>query len=329
MPRRESKPISPGGPGIFSRRGDGGVLPLLLLAAALSYIFVFGEHRGHFHWMHDWTSSNNMAVAANLSPDHGFLGFVSRFAGRSGDPEYAPYNRFPIGAAVLTKLAIAPFAGDLSAQIFAAKTLSVLLFCGCALLACLALGRLFHDRWGAAAAVLLAFSSWYALGFADMVGEGMVSLFGVVLAFHGLVVFVQEGRFRQLLGKTCAAVLLGWHAVALVLAFVALSTASAAVRRGGGGGGGRIVAVWRALLRIFGARPVVECLPRIPHGPAARWRGKAAAHRTALRRVRPESNRDRGSVRNPERRDHVRHPVADDRPDRRGFDPVRVFRSGR
>ena len=242
MPRRESRPLSPDGSGIFSRRGDGGVLPLLLLAAALSYIFVFGEHRGHFHWMHDWTSSNNMAVAANLSPDHGFLGFVHRFAGRSGEPEYAPYNRFPIGAAVLTKLAIAPFAGDLSAQIFAAKTLSVLLFCGCALLACLALGRLFRDRWGAAAAVLLAFSSWYALGFADMVGEGMISLFGVVLAFHGLVVFVQEGRFRQLLGKTCAAVLLGWHAVALVLAFVALSMAAAAIRRGGGGGGSRCMA---------------------------------------------------------------------------------------
>ena len=210
--------------------------------------------------MHDWTSSNNMAVAANLSPDRDFLGFVSRFVGRSGEPEYTPYNRFPIGAAVLTKLAIAPFAGDLSAQIFAAKTLSVLLFCGCALLACLALGRLFHDRWGAAAAVLMAFSSWYALGFADMVGEGMVSLFGVMLAFHGLVVFAQEGRFRQLLGKTCAAVLLGWHSTALVLAFVALSMAAAAVRRAGGGGGADR-AVWRDLLRIFGARPVVEFLP--------------------------------------------------------------------
>ena len=237
MPRRESKPISPAapdGPGFVSRRGDGGVLPLLLLAAALSYIFVFGEHRGHFHWMHDWTSSNNMAVAANLSPDHGFLGFVSRFAGRSGDPEYAPYNRFPIGAAVLTKLAIAPFAGDLSAQIFAAKTLSVLLFCGAALLACLALGRLFRDRWGAAAATLLAFSSWPALAFADMVGEGMVSLFGVMLAFHGLVVFTQEGHLRQLLGKTCAALLLGWHVAGLVLAFVSLSAGASVIGRAAG-----------------------------------------------------------------------------------------------
>lgn len=185
--------------------------------------------------MHDWVSSNNMAVAANLSPDHNFVGFYYQFIDRLGDPRYHLYNRFPIGAAVLTKLAIAPFEGNLSAQIFAAKTLSVLLFCGAALLACLALGRLFRDRWGAAAAVLLAFSSWYALVFADMVGEGMVSLFGTMLAFHGLAVFAQEGRFRQLLVKTCAALLLGWHVAGLVLAFVALSAAAAAVRRGGGG----------------------------------------------------------------------------------------------
>ena len=234
MPRRESKPLpqaAPDGTGIFSRRGGGGAFPLLFLAAALSYIFVFGEHRGHFHWMHDWTSSNNMAVAANLSPDHDFLGFLYRRIGYFGDLEYIAYNRYPIGAAVLTKLAIAPFEGDLSAQIFAAKTLSVLLFCGAALLAFSALDRLFRDRWGAAAAVLLAFSSWYALVFVDLVGEGMVSLFGVMLAFHGLAVFAREGRFRQLLVKTCAALLLGWHVTGLVLAFVVLSAASAAVGR--------------------------------------------------------------------------------------------------
>ena len=212
----------------------GGVRPIIVLALALSYIFVFGERRDHFYWQHDWVSSNNMVVAANLSPDHNFLGFKGRFIGRRGDPEYALYNRFPIGAAVLTKLAIAPFEGDLSAQIFAAKTLSVLLFCGAALLAFLALDRLFRDRWAAAAATLLAFSSWYALLFADMVGEGMVSLFGVMLAFHGLVVFAQEGRFRQLLGKTCAALLLGWHVTGLVLAFVALGAGAAAIGRAAG-----------------------------------------------------------------------------------------------
>ena len=207
---------------------------MLVLAAILSYLFVFGEERDHFYWMHDWSSSLNMSVAANLSPDHNFLGFEHRFIGASGNPGYVHYNRFPIGAAVLTKLAIAPFEGDLSAQIFAAKTLSVLLFCGAALLAYLALGRLFRDRWGSAAAVLLAFSSCYALAFADLVGEGMVSLFGVMLAFHGLAVFAQEGRFRQLLGKTCAALLLGWHVAGLVLAFVALSAGAAVIGRAAG-----------------------------------------------------------------------------------------------
>ena len=229
MRRRESKIPPPDGARTCLAPRGGVHLPLLLLAAALSYIFIFGERRGYFYWMHDWSSSHNMAVAANLSPDHNFVGFRYRLVDRSGDPRYHLYNRFPIGAAVLTKLAIAPFEGNLSAQIFAAKTLSVLLFCGAALLAFSALDRLFRDRWGAAAAVLLAFSSWYALVFADMVGEGMVSLFGTMLAFHGLAVFAREGRFRQLLVKTCAALLLGWHVAGLVLAFVVLSAGAAAV----------------------------------------------------------------------------------------------------
>ena len=41
--------------------------------------------------------------------------------------------------------------------------------------------------------------------------ETVMDLFGVMLTFHGMVVFVQEDRFRQLLGKVCAALLLGWH----------------------------------------------------------------------------------------------------------------------
>ena len=215
----------------LSRWRNGVSLPALLLVLSLSYVFIFGENRDRFHWRNDWSSSNNMAVAANLSPDHNFLGFLYRFVGRSGDITYASYNRFPIGAAVLTKLAIAPFEGDLSASILAAKILSVLLFCGSAILSYLALSRLFSDRWGAAAATLLAFSGFYALQFADLVGEGAVSLFGIMLTFHGLAVFVQDGRLRQLLGKTFAAILLGWHVTALVLAFVALSLAAAAVRR--------------------------------------------------------------------------------------------------
>ena len=50
-----------------------------------------------------------------------------------------------------------------------------------------------------------------------------MSLFGVMLAFHGMAVFAQEGRFRQLGLKTSVALLPGWNAVGLIAPFVLLA----------------------------------------------------------------------------------------------------------
>ena len=55
-----------------------------------------------------------------------------------------------------------------------------------------------------------------------MVWNDVPSLCGVMLTFHGMVVFAQDGRFRQLLVKTCAALLLGWQVLALLLPIVIL-----------------------------------------------------------------------------------------------------------
>ena len=57
------------------------------------------------------------------------------------------------------------------------------------------------------------------------------SLFGVLLAFHGIVVFVQEGRFRQLVVKSCAALLLGWQVYALLLPFIVFGAVDVLRRR--------------------------------------------------------------------------------------------------
>ena len=194
--------------------------PALALFAALSTVFLFGEHRGYFYWNYDWVSSQSMAIAANLSVDHGFLMFLRQTFDSAGAVAYDPYNRFPIGTYAALKLAMLPFEGDLSAQIFAAKTLTVCFFCAAAATAWLALSRILCDRWGAAAAVLLAFSSYPMLYHADMVGEGFADLFGVMLAFHGMAVFVRKGGFRQLALKMCIALTLGWHTIALIVPFV-------------------------------------------------------------------------------------------------------------
>ncbi len=198
-------------------------LPLALLLLALSTVFVFGGDRGYFYrpGSHGGYSSQHLTVATNLSPEHGFQRFERRTIDNDGITRYRPYNRFPPGGHASMKLATLPFGGNPSAQITAARILLLLFFTGAAVLAYLSLCRLSHNRWIALTATLLAFSSYHLLYYNDMVvSDGMPDLFGVMLTFHGMVVFVQEGRFRQLLVKTFVALLLGWHVLALLLPFV-------------------------------------------------------------------------------------------------------------
>ena len=211
------------------RRSVAGKRPVLLaclpLLLALSTVFVFGHDlrshlersKKHIHTYH------KMSIAANLSLDHHFLMFYRQTLGADGKPSYEPHNRHPIGGHVLIALAILPFGDDLAAQLYAARTLMLLCFAATALLAYLCLCRLTHHPWIAATATLLAFSSFYYLCHSDMVhNEAGIDLLGVMLTFHGMVIFLCEGRFRQLLVKTCIALFLGWHVYALLLPFIAL-----------------------------------------------------------------------------------------------------------
>ena len=204
-------------------------LPPALLLLALSFVFLFGgDQRGYFarsfsygEGIHDEISAKNMAIVENLSIDHHFVMFQRQVLDADGDPVILVYNRFPIGSYALTKLATLPFGDDLSAKIYAAKTL-MLLFAAAALMAYLALARLASSRWIALTATLLAFSSPFCLYYADAItSEAIVDIFGMLLVFHGIVVFEQEGRFRQLAVKTCAALFLGWHVYALLLPLIA------------------------------------------------------------------------------------------------------------
>ena len=172
-----------------------------------------------------------MTLSANLSLDHNFLMFTHQTRNADGTLSYRPYNRFPLGGYALIALAIMPFGDDLTAQLYAARTLMLLCFVATALLAYLSLCRLTLQPWIAASATLLAFSSYYCLFYGDAVNdEGGLDLLGVMLTFHGMVIFVQTGRFRQLLIKTCLALLIGWHVYALLLPFIALGLAREGLR---------------------------------------------------------------------------------------------------
>ena len=199
-------------------------LPPALLLLALSSVFLFSGDRGYFYreHKHNEMSAKNLAIAENLSINQHLLMFTHQTLNAEGNTAYQPYNRFPIGIYALIKLAILPFGDDLSAKIYAARMLMLLFFTAAVVMAYLSLRRLTASRWIALTAALLAFSSLYCLYYNDLIsGEVAVDLFAALLVFHGMAVFEQEGRFRQLLLKTCLALLLGWHVYALLLPFIA------------------------------------------------------------------------------------------------------------
>ena len=219
-------------------------LPLGALLVALSTVFLFVDERGHFYNsygisssgpitqdgfshsinQHNHTTAEILALVANLSSEHGFS-FLRKWRRADGEVRYELYNRFPIGTFLLTKLAMAPFQGDLFAQIVAARTVMLAFFCAAAVLAYLALAPMV-GRVVALVATLLGFSSYHMLDNNDIVSTAMsVGLFGVMLVLHGMVRFGERGRFWQLAAKVCVALLLDWHVYGLLLPFLALGIA--------------------------------------------------------------------------------------------------------
>ena len=206
---------------------------LFLLLLALLSMFLFGNERHTFYrpGHHNYVSAEHFRIAKNLSPHHNFLMFDSRTLKADGSLSYHPYNRFPIGSYALIKLATLPFDGSLAAEIYTARILMLLFFCAAAVLAYVTLCRLTFTPLIALTATLIPFSSYYSLYYNDMIHpKASMDLFGVLLVFYGMVIFVQDGRFFQLLVKTCAALLVGWHVYALLLPFIFLGLARAVIK---------------------------------------------------------------------------------------------------
>ena len=205
--------------------------PLYLLLIGMSTVLIF-IGRGNFYRntleytnRYGANASHYLTIAVNFSFSHHLLGFLSQSVDAEGNIIYNhPYNRFPPGSYVLIKLVTLPFGDDLSSRIYAAQVLMLGFFIGAAILAYWSLSRLISSRWIASTVTLMTFSSSLLILYNDIiVTELMPDLFGCMLTFHGIVVFLQEGRFRQLLIKSCIAVLLGWHVLALLFTFIILS----------------------------------------------------------------------------------------------------------
>ena len=247
-----------------------------MLATALATLFPFFHESGPLHRPergYDHVSFNHLAVARNLSAEHGWLGFYSRIADGDGEPAYFVYHRFPPAGYFLIKLAVLAQPDDLAGQVQAARMLMLALYAGAAMLACAALVLITGRRWLAVSATLAAFGAYTALYASDMVAtEGVADLFGSMLAFHGIARYCFPGepgvpaapderrRFGQLLAKSCAALLLGWHVYALLAPFAALGAVAALVGRNPAEL--RRLAQFGALALLFGLAVLAQNLAR-------------------------------------------------------------------
>ena len=213
------------------RRRMASAWPLGVLLLALSALFLVPKDRGYFYPFHIANGMEKITLAQSFSLQRGFL-YKQLTRRADGTLKYRPYHRFPVTGYALMKLVVTPFSQGLSAPIEAARALMLGFWCGAAVLAYLALARLTRNRPLALLATLLAFASHHMLLFADSLSnEVAMDLCGVMLAFHGMVVFEQSGRrrFGQLVTKTCVALLFGWHVYALVGPFVLLGLAAGAL----------------------------------------------------------------------------------------------------
>ena len=241
--------------------------PLLVLLMALATLFPLFHEAGPLHraqYAYDHVTFHHLAVAKNLAAEHAWLGFYNLAVDDAGEVTYSPYNRFPPLGYVLIKLAMLTQDGGLAAEIQAARMLMVAFFAGAAVLAYLAVVQLTGHRPLALAATLVAFSSFVALVACDMVAtEGVVDLFGTMLAFHGIARYRFPGgagvplaageqpRLGQLTAKAGVALLLGWHVCALLAPFLAINMAAALACRD-----------WTELRRLllFGAAALLVAL---------------------------------------------------------------------
>ena len=232
--------------------------PAILLIAALATVFFFPgydrdqPYRGERQFFP--ISGIHFAVAANLSPEHGFLQFHGRYVDHAdGEPMYVPYHRFPPLGYALIKLVGLPFGTDLAARLYATRMLMLVLFSGAALLAYFSLRRLAAQRACALTATLFAFGSYPLLYYGDTVApDAVIGLFSVMLAFHGIAVHScasqatrdvrphaggsrhskrASARAGQLYAKTCAAFLFDWHVCGLLLPFLLVAVPHAAYNR--------------------------------------------------------------------------------------------------
>ena len=179
---------------------------------------------------HGRQTSHAMALARNLSFDHNLLMYGRAYLNPDGTISRTEYSRFPMGAIAAVKLAILPYPNDFRNQLALAYRVMLVFFLAGMVMVFFTAMRLTDKAILVAGAMAFASASYYTTYFCDMVFFEVPSFFGFLLVLHGVVIYHQENRYRQLVLKMLGALLFGWHAYAVLFTYLGLKWADAYYR---------------------------------------------------------------------------------------------------
>ena len=194
-------------------------VPLVVLLSALGAAFLFAHSEGRFSRPAAGHEAATLARAGNLSAETRLVPFTHRTLAPDGALAFVRGGDSPLGGSLALGALLGAVGDDPGRRLAAARGAMAALFCAAAVLAYLSLVRLFHRRWLALGVTLLAFSP-FAGGAWDAVSvEDSPALCALFLSFHGIAVFVREGRPRQLFVKCAAGLLVTFSVLWLLLPF--------------------------------------------------------------------------------------------------------------
>ena len=206
-------------------------VPLVVLLSALGAAFLFARSEGRFSRPPAGEEAAALALAGNLSPKTRFVPFTHRTLAPDSAPAFVRGADSPLGGGLALGALLGAVGDDPGRRLAAARGGMAALFGAAAALAYLSLVRLFRRRWLSLGVTLLAFSP-FAGGAWDAVSlEESPTLFALFLSFHGMAVFVREGRSRQLFLKCAAGLLVSYSVVWLLLPFAAVGFVQETRRR--------------------------------------------------------------------------------------------------
>ncbi len=173
---------------------------------------------------HGFLSSHGITLAKNISFENNLLMFENMSIDAQGHQIFSAYNRFPITSFLILKIFMYPFGNNLELQIIAARYTMILFYLGSMFLAYLSLRILLKEKILSLSIVLVSFSSLFVQYYNDMIFNDTPTLFGLLLVFHGIVIYNSDkSKFMQLLIKSSIGLLFGWQVYSLLLLYIIYS----------------------------------------------------------------------------------------------------------